>query len=230
MIKKLVAFATTALLSLNACAGYVRYDLSGPLLSGYFVQNEEDLSIAGYDITVDNGRYGFHLQPSGSYGNLNWTRARYDNEGPSRFSVFSFADEWLNVNMWFNFSPTDNPDVYRITSRFSAVQWYREPYWDPFPNLVLYPTGSATRSPLEPQYAEYYDMYLREIGEYPDGLEHIAPRLNVIPEPASLALLAMGAVAGLAGVSSGRRQGGSPKRRQPARIAVGPSPSPVRRP
>jgi len=206
MMKKLVVFAAAALFSLNASAGYARYDLDGPMLSGYFFQNEEDLSIAGYNFTVDNGRYAFNLFASGNYGNLNWTRARYDNEGPSRFSVFSFLDEWTNVNMWFNFSPTDNADVWRITSRFSAVQWYREPYWEPFPNLVLYPTGTATRHAVEQEVADNFDFYLREIGEYPDGLRHIAPRLNVIPEPGSIALLALGA-AGLAGTARRRRAG-----------------------
>ena len=204
MIKKLAALAAAMLFSLDVSAGYVRYDLSGPLIDGHFFQNEDDLSIAGYAITVDNGRYAFNLFPSGDYGNLNWTRARYDNEGPSRFGIYSAVDEWLNVNMWFNFSPTDNPDVYRITSRFSAVQWHREPYWDPFPNLVLYPTGTATRSAVDAATAAYFDDYLRDTGEYPDGLRHIAPTLNVIPEPASLALFALGA-AGLAGAARRRK-------------------------
>jgi hypothetical protein len=45
MIKKLVALAATALFSVNASAGYVRYDLTGPV-SGFFVQHDDDKSIA----------------------------------------------------------------------------------------------------------------------------------------------------------------------------------------
>jgi hypothetical protein len=205
MIRKLVALAAISLYSLNASAGYIKYDLSGPNIEGYFVQNEDDHSIAGYNFTVHNDQYSFSLFPSGSYTRLNWTAALYNNRGPSRFSVYSGLSEWINVNMWFNFSATGNPDVYNITSYFSAVEWYREDWWTPFPNLVLYPRGIATRTALDPDQAEYYDSYLREIGEYPDGLEHIAPRLNVIPEPTSIALFALGG-AGFAGASRRRKK------------------------
>lgn len=208
MIKKLVALAATALFSMNASAGYVKYELSGPAIEGYFFQNEEDLSIAGYKFIVklDRPHSGYELfsfEPALSHGNISWTKARYNNQGPSRFGIHD-GDEQVATHLSFNFSATKNLGVYKITSRFSAIEWNR-PGPDPFYNLVLYPTGTATRSVVDPGLAEYFDYYLRETGEYPDGMRHIAPRLHVIPEPTSIALFAFGA-AGLACMSRRRRQ------------------------
>ena len=206
MMKKLVALAATALFSLNASASYVQYDFAATSgLSGYFIQHEQDRSIAYYDFFAESYPYS-HFQPSGPWSNISWTVARYNNTGPSLFKVFNAITEAYYTEIAFNFSATGTPGTYTFTSYFTAVEdaaWPDDPWADDLKPAVHYYNGVVKQSAVSPEFAEYIDWY-RDFGMYPDGLNIIVPRLNAIPEPTSIALLALG-VAGLAGASRRRK-------------------------
>lgn len=207
MIKKLVALAATALFSLHASAGYVQYDLRAPGLSGYIVQNEQDLSIAYFDFVVGPDMHTIekHFAPYNGYADIDWALARYNNQGPTRFGIADVDTEGLAYHIWFNFSGTADPHTYRFESRYSFEQ-----IWTPFPwfqlsPVVRYPAGTATRATVDPYLAAHLDAYLKDTnGErYDSRLRRVVPELHVIPEPASIGLLALGAI-GLAGATRRR--------------------------
>lgn len=208
MLRKLSVLAAAALLSLNASAGYIQYDIaSTDGLSGYFIQNEADRSIAFYDFRISTDRIHESIIPLGDIGYLEWARARYDNTGPTRFAAYNATSGDYYSRISFNFSAMQSAGTYSFTSYFHAVEDEARPD-DPWLGDIMpvshYFNGTVTQTAIDPELAAYLDAYLLEMDEYPDGLEHIPPRLNVIPEPTSIALLALGA-AGLAGASRRRK-------------------------
>ncbi|QNA88858.1 hypothetical protein G4G28_10865 [Massilia sp. Dwa41.01b] len=122
MLKRLFAFAATALLSLNASASYVQWNVSSPELYGYIVQNEEDLSIAYFDLTVGNANESVHNFSPNGYSDIERVSARYNNRGPSLFEIGDEDTEGLSYHIWFNFSGTNSPDTFRFISYYSFKQ------------------------------------------------------------------------------------------------------------
>jgi hypothetical protein len=51
MVSKLILVAASAAMSLDATAGYIQYDFSGPI-SGFVVQHDDDHSLAYYNFTA----------------------------------------------------------------------------------------------------------------------------------------------------------------------------------
>lgn len=204
MIKKLVTFAAAALFSLNASAGYIQWNVESSALSGYIVQNEQDLSIAYFELNGERpNEILYTFAPYMGYSDIAWVKAQRNNKGPSNFEIANEDTEGLSFHIRLNFSGTGDPDTYRFRSFFKFEQ-----VWSPFPDgEYTLPTvthraqGKVTRGEVNPQLASQLDYYLEATdGErYDDLLHHVVPELNVVPEPTSIALFALGAV-GLAGI------------------------------
>ncbi|MDN4060060.1 PEP-CTERM sorting domain-containing protein [Massilia sp. YIM B02769] len=210
MMKNVIALAATALFSLNASASYTMYDIAGDdRLSGYFIQNDEDLSIAAYTFIIRSSQISHSMQPGMHYGNVMWAQARYNNQGPTRFGVYDARSEAYYSEISFNFSATQTPGTYSFTSYFTAVEDFTWPDWaDELKPVTHYFSGTVSGSPLSAGYADLLDTSLAYgDGYYLDGVNHIAPKLNAIPEPTSLALF----ICGAAGLVSGVRRRKSSK-------------------
>jgi len=205
MIKKLIALAATALFSLNAAAGYVRYDLdygSSGGLRGFIVQHDTDHSIAHFDFWLydeasDWGHWFWPLTGEGSVL-LDSASTHFRNGGPTNFTIYDDFGSDHNTSLSVTFARTTNGN-FTYTAHYSVSLWVHPP-WDHMSGRA---TGLATKGTMDPDLAEYLDSW----EGYHYGVPRIVPHYikpHAVSEPTSIALLAVGA-AGLAGASRRRK-------------------------
>lgn len=200
MIKKLIALAVTALASVNASADYVRYDFSGPV-TGYFIQHNDDGSIADFRIDLlvpgaprDNPRdFRLGLFPTRSEGSTLITSATtyFRNNGPTNFDIFSnFGDDQRTLfSVDFSRATQGN---FSYTADYATSIFFTGGYQ----SFAGTHTGLLSQGTVSASTAEALDS----LGGYIEQINIVVPTFvnpNQIPEPGSLALLAVGAIGAL---------------------------------
>jgi hypothetical protein len=201
MLKKLLLVAACGLASVNASAAYIQYTLSGDV-TGTFVQNLDDKSIADFRLNVPSSNFS-QFFPSGPLANISAQGSDFWGvTGPTNFAVYNAISEVYITRLRFDFDPVSQDGTYGFSAFYSQVQ---DPGYPSGPGIFpLHPYstwlhGSAAGTVLTADQAAYY------LQGYPDGIQHVIPTQNV-PEPASIALFAIGAL-GAASVVRRRKSG-----------------------
>lgn len=200
MIRKLITLATGTLLSLNASAGYVQYELSGPGVSGQnnsfgksiMLIREEDKSVAFFNIVTNLGI--FRPQERGeSYhqNSLIETTTSFMDLGPTNMYMRDLQQEEYSSQMWLLFSSGQQAGMFNYTMRILRNPGPQSPYPNLIPRLDTTYTGSAKQVAVDADLANILD----------NSNQFLLPRdipyfdATQVPEPVSIALFAIGAAA-----------------------------------
>jgi len=194
MFKTIAALFAAAIFSMDASAGYVQYNLNGPL-GGTVIQHDTDQSIAYFnlDLFIDGTPRPFKMNLSATQfgeGSTQLTHATtfFRGSGPSNFGIRSNfgADQLTYLNVIFT---RGAEGIYHYTARYTSSIYFHDGYQD-FAGQHI---GTTTAGVVNPSLARELD----ENGGYYYNLNRITPTfidLNEVPEPGSIALLAIGAV------------------------------------
>ncbi len=189
MIKSILTLAAGAMFSMHASAGYVQYDLNGPL-SGYFIQHDTDKSIAYFNVNlfIDGTFRPFrmNLSPQQSEGGtqLTFATTSFRGPGPTNFGIGSNfgADQETILGVTFS---RGTAGAFNYVADYKSSIFF-DTGWENFAGRHF---GSASVGVVDPMLAAELD---RTGGYYETLHTRIIP--TFVPEPSSIALLAIGAV------------------------------------
>jgi hypothetical protein len=194
MFKKLIVLAAACGFSLSASAAYIQYDLQnvkfddGKSLSGWFVQNTDNSAIAFYALSG-----GWNTYIPGVDSNVTSASITVAG-GPTSFHAWTRINGVDQSNLYLVFGAGAASATFSV-SGFETMT--PAPYETFPPDAHRIVSGSAVLGAIDPGL-----LALLEAGT--SGFEEVVPA--AVPEPASLALLVMGACA-MGGLRRRPRQG-----------------------
>lgn len=215
MIKKIIALAATSLLSLNASAGYVQYELSGLGGSPIFypggggrtlIIREEDKTVAYFSLLTDRDWFRPQERMDSYHINMVYeTTTSFIGLGPTNMYMRDIQLEEYSKQMWLLFSDGAAPGIFDFSMRVQRQPGPQSPYPSLGPWGESTYTGTARQVALDLNIAAYLDNSNTYVIPY--DIPYYDP--TQVPEPSSLALLALGA-AGAAGALRRRKSKAQP--------------------
>jgi hypothetical protein len=199
MHKNLLAFVIGATLSMSASATitFTKYEFSGPDITGWFVQRDDNQAIANYRIQVHGQYVSATFYPFPHESNIVAANNNHaGGNGPTGFTLFDVLNEVYTEALRVSFESG--------TLGYAAYyeQWvnpgYTGPNYDTH-HAVVSSFAAVTKGTVDPMMALEMNSY----GGYIDGIDRIVTTHRV-PEPATLGLFAIGAL-GAAGVARRRK-------------------------
>lgn len=199
-VYQLFLLVAASLFSLTASAGYVQYNLTdttGTSL-GYFVQHDTDQTIAYYDFLIGSGINQVHFNPEIGLDYLKVTSTIYKGQGPTNIGVFDQRTPDFDNGAYVYFlDPNAIAGPYQFTLDYVRTSTLQVS--DGSGNLVQSINGYANESAVDPSLAAALDAN----GGYGDGMgrmvpDYVGPKplpTGDVPEPGSLALIGIGAIA-----------------------------------
>ena len=203
MIAKLAVLLIATLMSMNAWAGYTKYDFTGPL-EGFFVQRDDNQAIAlfsfnmitpitlhydpeWYDHPPETQQWSHHFFPLYGDGEKRLTGAstNFRSDGPTNFDIHDDfgGDQLTDFSIRFS-RASDGVFTYEV----DYTQWvYISGGYGEGAGTLM---GTVSVGTLWEGLAESLD----HDGGYYEGMPRIVPEYmgpaNEVPEPGSLSLVA----------------------------------------
>lgn len=196
MIKKLLAFAIGAGMSLSASAGYVQYELKdvkfndGGTATGLFVQDTDSRAILYYEMFSGGASFGNQYFVSGNYANLVSVHTNFYRPGPTSFTSYVDVNDMAWATLALDFSWNAQTSTYVVQGAEMS------PLFDTrgFVSGTAYRSitaGSLVVGSIDPRLQASL-----EAGNT-NGIKNLIPAPPPapadVPEPGSLALLLAGA-------------------------------------
>lgn len=205
MFKKALALAATALFSMNASAGYLKYELTSPSQysfgGSYMIIRDQDKSVAYYHIAAGVAQfYNQDIGDSWSRNVLIETTTSFTGFGPTNLYAYNMVREANESRMWLMFSAGDTADSFDYSMHVFTKPSFDAYHSEQIPTRDLYYSGTAkqvslTQGDLQMLADSRYYVVSTDVPYYDP---------TQVPEPASLALLAIGAL-GAAGAARRRK-------------------------
>jgi hypothetical protein len=204
VIKKAMAFAVTAMFSLNASAAYVQYQLRGDA-SGTILMDDTTRSVLFYSV----GRFTMHdSMDIFHYGDIISATTSFTGMGPTNLLMWNeWVEDDLSIGrLLFGAGDPGKPGTFNWSLSYDVARARDSSWPTSFKGAHYVQTGFATEVPVS--------QFLVDEITGPNGfyapVHKVLPYFDPVnvPEPTTLGLVAIGAL-GAAGAARRRKAAGS---------------------